>query len=1072
MDTAVPPSHATPARPRRDRPLNVNPAQRLGLLQAIPVLAALSAVVFVSTSTEQTRDDNRLANLLGRQHAVVRQLPVPAEAYLRRGDTAARATLLEMVAMVDAYLRTLGEGGEVGGEPVSAAPRELSGELARLRRAWWDYRAAVQDLVEREPGSRRGGEALSYLRTHGARLAEAVARVRRALERHGASVRELTVSAVTLTAAVSAMCFLFGIVVLRAQRVERVRADHLASERAENLRALTDNAYDGILVHSQGRHVFANRSVGEMLGYGPDELIGTAIEDIVHAGYRARTRDYYSKRMRGELAPAQHESEFLRRDGGAVPVELTAARTTWHGQPALIVVSRDMSARKEAEAALRESEAHLRQIIDLVPNFIFAKDHEGRFLLVNKVVADYYGMSVDELTGRYHRDVHADSAEVKQMLADDREVSISGLPKVIPEESIVDAQGDRHVLRTVKIPYVVSGSARNAVLGVATDITEQKRVEEALREREILFRQLAENIQEVFFIRDLAQTRMVYVSPAYEKLWGRSLEAIYEDPTDFVNCVHPEDHERIVAAMRAQGEGQFFNEDYRIVRPGGSVRWIRARTFPVHNERGEVYRIAGLAEDITERREAMEALRASEERLRRSQEYANIGTWDWDIQTDELYWSEQTWSLFGYADQSRNVEDRFVAALHPEDRQRVLQAVHACVDRGADYDIEHRVVWPDGSVHWLHEAGDVVRGTDGKPLRMLGIAQDVTNRRLAEDALRESEARYRTIMENASDAIVLAAADGRLLDVNRRACELFGYKRDEFLEMAAKDLHPPEEWPKVEAAFRDMNDKGVSLYEHKIVHKDGAVGEAEVAGTMFAYGDSRVALGIFRDLTERRQAEHERLAHEKAQRDSLVREVHHRIKNHLQGLIGLLRQDAAANPKLMPLMQKVIGQIHSVAVVHGLQGTVGHGEVRLGDMIEAICRSAERYTGRRVALSQESDLVCPVCLRSEEAVSVALVLNELVTNAVKHGGDGAGPTVDLEAEAEKVWVTIRNPSAPLPGGFDFAGGEGLGTGLQLVRALLPREGAALGVRHADGVTEVRLILTAPVVVRFGTCSKQ
>lgn len=1042
------------------------------MLLAIPVLASLGAVVYVSTSAGRIHGETRLIDLLGRQHAVVSQLVVPAQAYLRRGDAAARATLLEMVAAVDGYLRTLGEGGELEGERVSVAPEAVRGELARLRRTWWDYRAAVQDLAEREPGSRRGGEALAYLTGHGAQLAEAVAAVRRALERHGADGRERVVSAVALTAAMSVLSLLLGIVALRAQRAERVQADHLASERAENLRALTDNAYDGILVHSQGQHVFANQSVGQMLGYGPDELIGTGIEDIVHAAYRRRTLEYYAKRMRGEFVPAQHESEFLRRDGGAVPVELTAARTTWHGRPALIIVSRDMSARKEAEAALRESEAHLRQIIDLAPNFIFAKDHEGRFLLANKVTADYYGMSVDELTGRYHRDVHADLAEVKQMLADDREVIVSGLPKVIPEESIVDAQGERHVLCTAKIPYVVSGSSRNAVLGVASDITEHKRVEEALREREILFRQLAENIQEVFFIRDLAQTRMVYVSPAYEKLWGRSLEAIYEDPRDFIKCVHPEDRERVVVAMRAQGEGRFFNEDYRIVRPDGSVRWIRARTFPVHNEAGEVYRIAGLAEDITERREAMEALRESEERLRRSQEYANIGTWDWDIQTGELYWSEQTWSLFGYADGPRDVKNRFVAVLHPKDCQCVLEAVHACVDRGADYDIEHRVLWPDGSVHWLHQAGDVVRAPDGTPLRMLGITQDVTNRRLAENAVRESEARYRTIMENASDAIVLAAPDGRLLDVNRRACELFGYKREEFLGMAAKDLHAPEDLANVEAAFKDMNEKGVSLYEHKIVHKDGTTGEAEVAGTMVSYGDSRVALGIFRDLTERRQAEQERLAHEKAQRDSLVREVHHRIKNHLQGLVGLLRQDAAGHRELMPLMQKVIGQIHSVAVVHGLQGAVGHGEVRLGDMIEAICRSTERYTGQRVALSQKTGPARPVCLRPEEAVSVALILNELVTNAVKHSGEGAGPAVRLDAEGEKAWVTIRNPSPPLPRGFDFAGGEGLGTGMQLVRALLPCEAASLVVGHAEGVTEVRLTLTAPVVVPFGTGSQQ
>ena len=137
-----------------------------------------------------------------------------------------------------------------------------------------------------------------------------------------------------------------------------------------------------------------------------------------------------------------------------------------------------------AEETLRLSETRLRQIIDLVPHMIFAKDREGRFLLVNQATAEAYNMTVEELTGKNHAEVHSVGSEVRQMLEDDRAVIESGQSKTVPEESFVDAHGNLRWLHTVKIPYMASETSERAVLGVATDITEQKRAEEALMRSE------------------------------------------------------------------------------------------------------------------------------------------------------------------------------------------------------------------------------------------------------------------------------------------------------------------------------------------------------------------------------------------------------------------------------------------------------------------------------------------------------------------------------------------------------------------------------------------------------------
>lgn len=139
---------------------------------------------------------------------------------------------------------------------------------------------------------------------------------------------------------------------------------------------------------------------------------------------------------------------------------------------------------------------------------------------------------------------------------------------------------------------------------------------------------------------------------------------------------------------------------------------------------------------ICSRKEIKHSLEKSESRFKRSQAFANIGTWDWNIKSGEVYWSDRISALFsGEEGILETSYDNFMAAIHPEDRDSVARAVNACVEKSEAYDIEHRVVWPDGSIHWLHESGDVVRDDDGNPLNMLGVVRDVTLRKDAEDKL-------------------------------------------------------------------------------------------------------------------------------------------------------------------------------------------------------------------------------------------------------------------------------------------------------------------------------------------------
>jgi PAS domain S-box-containing protein len=164
-------------------------------------------------------------------------------------------------------------------------------------------------------------------------------------------------------------------------------------------------------------------------------------------------------------------------------------------------------------------------------------------------------------------------------------------------------------------PLKDAGGAATGAAAIGRDVTDRKRAEAELYEAEGRFRQLAESINEVFWMADPQVTEILYVSPAYERIWGRSCQSLYEQPRSFLDAVHPDDRERVrLAALEKHSRGEATDEEYRVVRPDGSVRWVRDRAFPVRDAAGRVYRMAGIADDVTEKRRAQEALQEADRR--------------------------------------------------------------------------------------------------------------------------------------------------------------------------------------------------------------------------------------------------------------------------------------------------------------------------------------------------------------------------------------------------------------------------------------------------------------------------
>jgi PAS domain S-box-containing protein len=405
--------------------------------------------------------------------------------------------------------------------------------------------------------------------------------------------------------------------------------------------------------------------------------------------------------------------------------------------------------------------------------------------------------------------------------------------------------------------------------------------------------------------------------------------------------------------------------------------------------------------------------------------------------------------------------------LHSEPEQvaRMLADDRAVIESGAPrFNYEESFIGDDGVLRTLHTSKIPYRLPGRERPAVLGLAIDITAEKASEQRLLASEQKYRALLDNAVDAILLADLEGTLLDANRAAELLLGYSRDELQQMHASRLHPAEELPRLREVFETLRESGTTLVTHEVIRKDGQILRCEVAATLVHFGGEAVVQGIFRDITVRERRMRERLDQEQAHRDTLVREVHHRIKNNLQGVVGLLREQANAHPEMEGAIAAAIGQVQSISVVHGLHGQGEDLRVRLCDMVQAIARNASTLTRASVRPVLELDMPRPMHVHPDEAVPLALVINELIQNAVKHGaGSGGQVTVRLHQDEEGGAEVVVAGPGELAAGFDFAAGRGLGTGLGLVRSLLPHQGARLGFERDESQVRARLRLQAPVI---------
>ena len=385
-----------------------------------------------------------------------------------------------------------------------------------------------------------------------------------------------------------------------AQFVRRKRAEEEVLYKTALLEAQSETTIDGILVVDLTGHILlANRQLAAMWNI-PEEVIQTEDDKklIEHVLRRIKDPDAFLERVKYLYAHETQKSrdEIELKDGRifdrySSPIQNSMGRL--YGR---IWYFRDITERKQAETALAEAEEHFHSLFDSIPLPTFSFDAETlQYLEVNDAAVAHSGYSRDELLSMRVTDL----------------VPAEIVPRVISNMQSLRFHSRRHDHgrhrlkdgRFVEVEIDVTAMdsrGRKAAIAVIQDVTARKRMEEALQASEEQFRQLAENIHEVFFITEPDQKGLTYLSPAYEEIWGRPRQEAYGRADAWIESIHPEDRGQAISVFSRSNGGEPADAKYRVVRPDGSIRLIKARAFPVYDAKGKFRRVVGIAEDITE----------------------------------------------------------------------------------------------------------------------------------------------------------------------------------------------------------------------------------------------------------------------------------------------------------------------------------------------------------------------------------------------------------------------------------------------------------------------------------------
>ena len=532
---------------------------------------------------------------------------------------------------------------------------------------------------------------------------------------------------------------------------EKKHTEEALSLSENRYRTLVETTHDLVFtVDRLGYFNYINPQFQKILGYTTTELLGKPFTTIVVSDYLKMVLENFKTGIRGGIIPA-YEVELIRKDGKSIPVEFLTT-TIWDGQKGegigRVGIGRDITERKHAEDLRRESEKRLTDMIDFLPDATLAIDREGRVIAWNRAIEDMTGISKENMIGKadyeyalplyglrrpilvdlvLHPDAEADNDYSFLHRADKNLIAEPASPTTIAGEK-------RYLWAKASPLFDTQGQIIGAIESIR-DITNIKQAEQDLKESESKYRKIYDKAV-VGMFQSTPEGRFVHVNPALAKMCGfASPEEMIESVTDMAaqHYVHSEDREYFKETIRKQGFVENF--EHATFRKDGTIFWESINARVVLDNDGKVLHYEGTNMDITDRKQAQDALKASEERYRAIIENIGDGYYEVDLKGNVQFMNDACAQITGVP-HHKLIGVNFREIAVEEEKGELYNAFHRVFMTGEpEKGLVNRVNRPDGKEQYVEISVSLQKDSKGNPIGFMGILRDVTERRKAEETI-------------------------------------------------------------------------------------------------------------------------------------------------------------------------------------------------------------------------------------------------------------------------------------------------------------------------------------------------
>ena len=606
--------------------------------------------------------------------------------------------------------------------------------------------------------------------------------------------------------------------------------------------------------------VYVNPAGCALIGRSREELVGHDFWEFALAEDRERVKQRELARQAGVEQPRRFVERIPHADGRELWLDFNVDVIRLDGVATTLVTGLDVTERKKAEEALKKSERLFRALYERTPTVMWSVGWDGRYKEVSDALLEKLGYERHEIIGVDSREhlTPESRRRVEEMNARALEAR-DWWTRDFPLQ-VLHKDGTVFDIQFSGVPELDEHGVPTGWLCVATDFTEVNRAQEALRASEERFRSAFENAAVAKGIATPAM-RFQQVNRAYCEMTGYSREELLGmSPHDLT---HPEDDGASVALLHRLLAGPLSSGSCvkRYRHKDGRTVWGQQTVTLVRDARGGPAYFLAEVVDITERRKAEEQLRDREAKLAEAQRVAHLGSWEHDIASGRSIWSDEMYGIFGFDPKTFDpTYHTAIPRIHPDDVAHSGAYVQETIRNGTPYEYEFRIVRDGGEVRNLWTIGRAELGPDGRPSRIYGIVQDVTERKRAEEGLRASERRFRNLYEQAPVMMTVVGPDLRFREVSNFWLARFGYERHEVVGRHAFEFVTPES----HARLSEELQRHVAAGEHVVrgrpvqgIRKDGTLLDALVTSLLEidVHGQFQGAVTVGMDVTDMRRAE-------------------------------------------------------------------------------------------------------------------------------------------------------------------------------------------------------------------------